>query len=55
MLFTIWAFCFLGQTFIVKFEGIFDKPIAAFTLAALLIFVFLFAMPFHFFYRTARK
>ena len=55
MLFTIWAFCFLGQTFIVKFEGIFDKPTAAFTMAVLLIFIILCAMPFHLFYSTARK
>jgi hypothetical protein len=54
ILLTIWAFCLLGQMFVIKFDQISIRPVASFTLAASLLILILFILPFHFFYRTAR-
>lgn len=55
MLLTIWAFCFLGQIFIIKLAYVFPQPIAAFSLLLFVVFVGLCFAPFHCFYMRARK
>jgi hypothetical protein len=54
ILFTIWAFCLLGQISIIKLDAFFEEPQAVFTLAALILVVFLCIIPWHCFYKTAR-
>jgi hypothetical protein len=54
MLFAIWAFCLMCQTFIIKMNFLFEKAIAAFTLGVLFIFFFIFLNPFHFIYKKGR-
>eukprot|EP00347_Sterkiella_histriomuscorum_P000531 403375494 len=51
---SIWSFCLLGQTFIVKMQFVFDRAIAAFTLAVTCFFVLICLQPFSFFYRRGR-
>ncbi len=55
MLLTIWAFCFLGQIFIIKIAYVFERPVAAFSLIVFAIFFGLCFAPFHCFYMRARK
>ena len=55
MLMTLWAFCFLGQIFIIKLAYVFPYPVAAFSLLLLVLFVVLCFAPFHCFYMRARK
>ncbi len=55
MLMTVWAFCFMGQLFIVKLDYLFPTPVAAFTLGVTIFFILFCFMPFHVFYLRARK
>ena len=54
ILLAIWSFCFMGQLFITKMNKLFNVPIGAFTLAALVIIVAMCLIPFHAFYLSAR-
>ncbi len=55
ILFAVWSFCLMSQTFIIKMESfIFQKSVAAFTLVVLLIFIAICIQPFRIFYRRGR-
>lgn len=55
MLLTIWAFCFLGQLFIIKLAYVFPHPVAAFALILTIAFILICFAPFHCLYLRARK
>ena len=55
ILFAVWSFCFMSQTFIIKMENfIFQRSVAAFTLAVLVFFIVICLQPFKMFYRRGR-
>ncbi len=54
MLFAVWAFCLMCQTFIIKMEFLFERAVAAFTLGCLALFLFIFINPFHCIFRGGR-
>ncbi len=54
MLFAVWAFCLMCQTFILKLEFLFQKAVAGFTLGVLFFFTFFCINPFHFLYKKGR-
>ena len=54
MLFAVWAFCLMCQTFILKLEFLFEKAVAGFTLGVLFFFTFFCINPFHFLYKKGR-
>lgn len=41
MMLTIWAFCLLGQLFVIKLAYVFEQPVAFFTLISMLVFIVL--------------
>ena len=54
MLFAVWAFCLMCQTFILKLEFLFEKAVAGFTLGVLFLFTFFCFNPLHFLYKKGR-
>jgi hypothetical protein len=54
ILFFIWAFCLMCETFLNKLELVFEKTLAAFTLLVLLSIVLLCVQPFKVFYKKGR-
>lgn len=53
-LFAVWSFFFMGQTFLVKMELVFESTIAICALGVLITFMIACIQPFHFCYKKGR-